>query len=358
MPAKVGDELTRITLDDVARAAGVSRTTASESLNGKGRVAAATREAVRAAAERLGFQADPLARRLASGRCDSLIGLFALHLDLDVVSRKIQALQRLLSEQGYIAPIYAYGISVDEEVVDHELLLRNLRRQRPRAIVCSTWGLHDKTLNELRYFQEEGGTLVCYDAPIDLACDAVLFDREHNTYLAARHLLELGHRRLGFYGNSRRPLPGKRRYPDRFVGFKKALREFGLEVTPEWMFTGDDCEAAGARLAEQYLSLPEQPTGMCIVNDHIAAAFITQMYRHGLRVPEDVSVVGHDNTPVACFGSIVPITTVSQPVETIAENVVRLLSTRMADTAPCAPRTVHVQGELILRESTAPPNVT
>jgi DNA-binding LacI/PurR family transcriptional regulator len=288
---------------------------------------------------------------LATGGTNKSIALFSLYLDLGVMTRKLQLLQRNLHDRGYNAPIHAFGTDVGSKDVNQAALLRNLRSLRPRAIVLSTMKLNDEAVDEVRQYIKKGGHVVAYDVPVDLECDKVLFDRNQNTYTAARHLLDLGHREIGFYVGSW-PVAGNN---PRLAGLKTALSEFNAPLLEEWLDFANNIEwhpdeDLGVQLAKFYLSLKKRPTAMCIVNDMMAAAFINTVRAHGLQVPEDVSVIGHDDFPfIKTFG----LTTVSHPVRTIANEVVQLLMNRLEDSYAGSPITQTVHGELCLRQSTA-----
>jgi DNA-binding LacI/PurR family transcriptional regulator len=233
--------------------------------------------------------------------------------------------------------------------------MRDIRMQRPRAVVCATAGVCPEALAELRQFQEEGGlaACICYGSPAPIECDQVILDEEDNTYQSAQHLLSLGHRRLGFYKVG----PARHEGP-RAVGFRRALTEFRAEYNPAWHFYGGaiaDQEESGAMIAQQWAALPadHRPTGMCIVNDQTAQGFIVGVQLLGLRVPEDVSVVGHDDQPSARFGRI-PLTTVSHPVAELVNLFVSSLRERLGGYAG-PPRQAVVKGKLIVRDSTMPP---
>jgi DNA-binding LacI/PurR family transcriptional regulator len=333
-----------VTLMDVALASGTSKGTASRALRDHGYVAAETRAAVLEAAKKLGFQANPHARRLSNGRCHDTIGLFALGLDSGVGIKKLQMVQHLLSARGFDVPVYAY-IEGSNLVVDEVELLRALCLQRPRAIVWGPSAMTATAVEELQRYQDSGGIVLSYDHSTPLACDQVLFDRRDNTYQAARHLLELGHRKVGFYNvHTINPV--------RLEGFEKALQEFGLKMNGNWLFSGGIDEDGGAHLAQLYLEMPEseRPTALCVVNDASAAAFIAEVGRQGIRVPEDVSIVGHDDLPVAKYSPL-RISTVSHPVEEITRHVVELLCSRLENSRPSSPQTIVVKGSLVARES-------
>lgn len=333
------------TLQDIADLLGMHKSTVSLALSGKGNLSLATRERIRLAAEKLGYVPDPLAQRLAGGGQNALVCLYSSVLDVGLATEKILLIQKALNSKALDVPIYTGAAQVGQ-----------LRRLRPRAILCSAQQSDPAVFTELRRYQEGGGIVVCYDTPVPLECDQVLFDREDNAYRAARHLLEQGHRKLGV-GMSllSGPMVGTLSDPQspRLSGFQRALAEFGVPFRQEWYFRTTTYERGGAELAQQFLALRERPTALCIVNDYAALACMAELARAGVRVPEEVSVVGHDNRPIAEYCPV-PLTAASQPVERIAAAVVERLTARLAgESGP--PKQLVIQGELIERDSVAPP---
>jgi DNA-binding LacI/PurR family transcriptional regulator len=171
-------------------------------------------------------------------------------------------------------------------------------------------------------------------------------------------LVEQGHERIGFFSAS------QSHDPNRLRGLKRALREAGLAWNDEMSFFGHHyqkpgeipfSEQLGQRMGAHFCTMdPKQrPTAMCITDDYVAVAFVAEVMRNGLRVPHDVSVVGHDDLPVAAYACAVPLTTVSQPVEAIARETVGLLTSRLNGEYSGVARRVVVQGELVVRQSTA-----
>jgi DNA-binding LacI/PurR family transcriptional regulator len=278
-------------------------------------------------------------------------------------------LQTLLTQRGYRVATHVCRGEYNQPAADlHAAVMSNLRLQSPQGIICSTADLaadSKDALRELQLYCEGGGFAVTYDAPtsLDIGCDQVLFDREHNTYTATRHLLELGHRQIVFYGGWDTPAP------QRLQGYVRALSEFGLSAQSDWILPGHEISAqsphlaapnfneeSGARLAEMFLALQPRPTAACITNDAVAVAFITGLLRRGVRVPEEVSVIGQDNLPVGEYSSFVPLTTVSQPAKEITEHVVELMMQRIHGEISGPPRHITLTGDLVLRNSTAPPS--
>ncbi|BCM93513.1 HTH-type transcriptional repressor CytR [Abditibacteriota bacterium] len=339
-----------MTIEDLAKKIGVSRSLVSMAFTGNGRISPQTRERILQSARELGYSPNPHAQNLARGHSKNTIGLFSLGLDFGIITQKIKIIQGLLAGKGFDVPLYAYGSFKDDEIIHQASLIGTLCRQQPRAIVCSTRALEPAALSELEQYQQAGGIVVGYDYHIDLKCDQILLDREDNTYQTAKYLLELGHRKLGlFMAGARKPCG------ERHNGFERALREYQIQSNIDWMCNGPTDEAGGVALAEQFLNLKQRPTGICIVNDRVASAFVNEVQRAGLRIPTDLSVICHDNHPVAgCC--IVPLTTNTHPAQEIAESVVEMLCSRLDGVYTGEARQKTLRGSLIVRQSTNVPS--
>ncbi len=348
------------TIHDVAGALGMHKSTVSLALSGKGNLSAATRQRVLTVARELGYEPNPLAQRLAHGHSNSLVCVFSGTLDVGLATEKILLIQRALDERSLEAPIYTRPEPAGDGGQSQAAQVKQLCRQRPRAILCAAQMVGPAVFRELEAYQRAGGIVVSYDIPVPLACDQVIFDRQDNAYQAARHLLERGHRQIGIgMSNTTEWFSGAPDVPQtyRLEGFRRALDEFGVPVRREWLFANPTYEKGGAEMARRFLQMKERPTGLCIVNDYVALAFMVEIMRAGVRVPEDVSIVSHDDQPIAAYCPV-PLTSVSQPVEAIARAVVELLMDRIEGRAGDAPRTVTIRGELVQRQSVAAPTVS
>ena len=342
------------TIQDIAEALGVNKSTVSQGLSGKGTLSAAMRARVMTAAHEIGYRPHPLAQRLARGRSSTLVCITAGSLDVGLGTSKILMVQKELAARSFEVPIYACPALSGEDGKAAADQIQQLCRQMPLAIICMGASLHPDALPELEAYQDAGGIVVNFDLEVALDCDQVVFDREDNAYRAARHLLELGHRKIAMTntrGNSARPIPTPQSF--RFLGFQRALAEFGVSVHPEWVFQNEPYEEGGEELARNFLALKERPTGICIVNDYVALAFMSDLLRAGVRVPEEVSIVSHDNQRIASHCPV-PLTSVAHPAQEIAHAVVQLLIQRI-EGYDGPPRTITLHGELVRRQSVAPP---
>jgi LacI family transcriptional regulator len=360
------------TLQDVAGALGMHKSTVSLALSGKGTISAETRRRVLSVARELGYEPNILAQRLAHGQGTTMVCIFSGVLDVGLATEKILLIQKALAARSLEVPIYtccdpvsaAGAVEVvpggEDDGESQAAQVRQLCRQRPRAVVCAAQRVHPAVFRELEAYRRGGGIVVAYDTPVPLECDQVVFDREDNGYRAARRLLDAGHRRIGV-GMSLGPgaagnAGGVQDY--RMRGFRRALDEAGVPFRDDWFFRNATYEKGGAEMARQFLSLPpaDRPTALAVVNDYVALAFMVEVMRAGVRIPADLSVVGHDDQPIAAYCPV-PLTSMTQPVDRIAREVVDLLLTRVNGDVPAdAPaRVVRVAGELVERQSVAAP---
>ena len=345
------------TIQDVAEALGMHKSTVSLALSGKGNISAQTRARVLAATQELGYEPNPLAQRLANGHRNPMVCIFSGVLDVGLSTEKILTIQKEMSARSFEAPIYTCPEPAGGADTSQADLLKSLCRQRPQAIICAAPMLDPDVFGELTSYIGSGGTVVSYDVPVPLPCDQVVFDREDNAYQAARFLLRHGHRRLGIGMSDTAPwLSGKTEggpQSFRLRGFRRALEESGVPVRDEWCFRTAAYERGGAELARRFLQMADRPTGLCIVNDYVALAFMVEVMRAGVRIPEDLSIVGHDDQPIAPYCPV-PLTSASHPAREIAQAVVALLLDRLGGSRQ-PPQTVVIRGEMVARGSVAAP---
>jgi LacI family transcriptional regulator len=340
------------TMQDVARAVGVTPMTVSYALSGKRKISNETREAILQAARELNFEPNMMAQRLRKGRCEKTIGFFSLDVDLSSRTRQLQIIQAELSDLGYTVPVYAYGYRGRDVVANQLELINTLISQRPRAIICNTSGVLPPVLERLQNFVDEGGIAVCYGFSLfaDVDCDQVVYAEGETFYDATKHLLDLGHRDIGFFNvGYRKPGGEMMRHVER------AMQEVGATIREEWLFPNDGTltyEEHGELLGKMFLEQRKRPTGMVMANDYAAVAFMATLVQNGVRIPQDVSVVGHNNDSIAPFG-VVPLTTTANPIAEVADAVIDLLQSRIVEDYQGEPRRITVPGTSIIRQSTA-----
>jgi DNA-binding LacI/PurR family transcriptional regulator len=317
----------RVTLNTIAEAVGVSRTTVSNAYNRPDQLAPELRDRILGTARELGYCGpDPAARRLRSGRRDA-VGL----LVSDGLSRTftdpasmmlLQGIARATEDAGVALVLVPERDGVRDAVVDAFCLL-SLAAEHPSVAAA----------------RERGVPLVVVDGPRIDGHAFVGSEDRRGARLAVEHLLALGHRRFALLATSAVHL-------DRLAGYREALEAAGIEwaAVPRHELS-DDLPERGLEGARRALAADPRPTALVAATDQLALGALQAAREAGLRVPDDVSVVGFDDVPAAAW-SRPALTTVRRPLFEKGEVAGRLLS------GGAAGREVILPVELVVRGST------
>lgn len=336
----------RATRDDVAARAGVSSATVSYVVNNGPRpVAAETRARVLAAIADLGYHPDNIARSLRA-RQTHVLGLVLP----DSANLFFAELARRLERQ---TAAHGYGLLLcnSQEDVEREAIhLAALRDQRVDGIVLIAADAPGENIPALL----DGIPVVALDrVPAGWSGDSVRTDARQGGALAMRHLLTLGHQRIGFIHGPLRLAHAR----ERLEGGLLALREAGMPSHPAWQCPSEFDFAGGWSAARSLLTLSERPTALCCSNDAIAVGALAGLHALGLRVPHDVSVTGFDDVPLAAF-AIPALTTVTQPYDAMAAAALATLLERVGEAtaggSELPPRRQTLEIGLVVRGSTGP----
>ncbi len=337
-----------VTIQDVARAAGVSAMTVSRVVNGEKNVRESTREAVLDAVQRLNYSPNTAARSLAAGEATH-IGLLYSNPSAAYLSQfLVGALEGARRTGSHLLIEACEGESADEQA----------EATRRFALTNVEGVILPPPLSESKPVQAEleAAGISVVSVAMGLAPEGSLNVRIDDFGAATamtRHLIELGHRRIGFIAGH----PGHIASIERLRGFKACLTDFGLDPNDAAIEQGYFTYRSGLSAAERLLSRENRPTAIFASNDDMAAATVNVAHRWGLHVPDDVSVVGFDDTAPATI--VWPeLTTVRQPVAAMAEAALHLLlgdlKARRVGGSPPATELV-LDHELIVRESCGPP---
>lgn len=327
-------------IEDVARSAGVSIATVSRALRGLPDVAPSTRDRVLAAAAELNYVASPFAARLASGRT-ATVGVVVPFVNRWFFAEVIATVEAALRLAGF------------------DLLLYNLGDQSGRARFFDVMPMRKRVdavlVVSLVLSDEEFAALATLDCPVGLlgieraGCVSTRIDDIAAARLAVDYLLTLGHRRIALVG-------GDTDDPMRFTpplyrreGYGAALREAGIEPDPQLERLGYFTVEGGTAAAEQLLGLAEPPTAIFAEADEMAFGVLRAVRRAGMRVPDDVAVIGFDDQANA---ALMDLSTVHQPVAEQALDVTTRLLAVLASGGDAEPATVVLPTEVVVRGST------
>lgn len=331
-------------LHDVARAAGVSLATASRAINNAYGVSATTRRKVLAVVEELDFVASPEAERLARG-ATGRIALVVPHIERWYFGEMVAGIERELSAAGLDILLY----HVDGPEDRRDFFTRLPARRKVDACVVVAFPLAEEERKRLEVMgvaiAAAGGQFADYPF---VSVDDYAAGRS-----AVDHLLGLGHRRIAMIASSEPNVPGWPVNNQRARAYRDALQEAGLTVDPglvreiEWSVRNAD------RAMHDLLAEGDPPTAVYAHSDELALGVMHALRGAGLRVPEDVSVVGIDDHPIAEF---LDLTTVRQPVREQGVRAARMIIESVQGTGrEAAPSSVLLPTELVVRGSTAEP---
>lgn len=335
-------------IKDVARTVGVSTATVSRALRGLPRVSEETRVRVLQVAAELDYVASPSAAGLASGQTKS-IGVVVPFVTRWFYAGVVQGAEQLLREAGYDLLLYNLGGDRDAR---HRVFQTHLLRKRVDAVLVLS----------LTPTEEEMAALAKLDRPVAVVgatvpgWSSVRIDDDEAARIAMRHLLELGHTRIGYIGGSLEDQLDFAAPLDRLQGYRRTMAENGLEVAPSWEAVGDFTVRGGLAAMRLLLEADPRPTAVFAASDEMAVGAVHAAREAGLRVPDDVSVIGVDDHEMAEFFDL---STVAQPVQEQGRLAAQLLLDALAEQsdgrpAPCA---LTVPTRLVVRGTTAPVRV-
>jgi DNA-binding LacI/PurR family transcriptional regulator len=350
-----GQETKRATIDDVARLAGVSRSTVSNALNQRrGRLAKATADRIQAAATALRYVPDGLARQLKRGHAE-MIGLIVPSVANPFWGEFVRAVEEAALRRKFGVLVGSSERSLQRE----RAYMETMYQQGIRTMV---FGSSPVSVDHLAAAAGRGLYIVAFDRRLykgdSARIDCVSVDNIRGSTMAVKALLDLGHRRIGFISGPIKTASRK----DRFAGYRSTLASAGIELERSWVWEGakesafGDPEGAALGRAGAFALMTQQNpvTAIIAINDIYALGAYAGVRAAGLRVPDDVSIVGFDDI---VFANLVEpaLTTVRQPVRLMAEAAVDRLVVRLREGEEGAPLRMEFLPELVMRASAAPP---
>jgi LacI family transcriptional regulator len=327
---------------DVARLAGVSTATVSRALNSPAQVDPVTRQRVLDAAARLRYVPHGAARTLRSHR-SKMIGAVVPSFDYALYARTTSALQRRLDERGY-------SLVLAEHHYDLAAELRVAGQLVQHGVDAFVFVGLDHAPNLFALLEDYGRPYVLTWGVDPLEQHpSVGFDNRAATHAVTRHLLDLGHRRIGLLSA---PVEGNDRARARGEGVRAALSEHGLALAPECVQYAAISLSAAQEAMARLLAVPEPPTAVVATNDVFAVGAMLTCREAGVRIPQDLSVTGVDNTDLGATQTP-GLTSVRTPIIDIGRAAADQLVARLEGEPYNAFQSFPV--EIVHRGSTAPP---
>jgi len=328
---------------DIAKRAGVSTATVSRTINGVPTVAPQLAKRVWKTIDELGYYPNTQARALVSGRTKTF-GLIVSEITNPFFPTVIQVFEHLALQHGYEILLSSTG----HDPQRMKVAVRRMIERRVDGVAILTFGMEESLLEDLRL---RNVPLAFIDVgPARPGVINIRIDYEHGITQAVQHLSALGHEKIAFVAGPARVKSAVAR-KQAFVG---AMRQLGLKVERRFLVTGDHTSNGGMVALQSLLSLQTRPTAVLCSNDLTAIGVMRHAHQAGLKVPEDLSVIGFDNIWLSDF-LVPPLTTVQMSQTELAEVAFHALLTE-AQREEHPPEGSHytLTTSLLLRSSTAP----
>jgi DNA-binding LacI/PurR family transcriptional regulator len=332
------------TIYDVAAKAGVSIATVSKVINNTGRIGDKTKKNVLKVMEEIKYQPSVVASAL-TGKHTNTIGL----LIPDIANSFFAEMARSIEDRGHELGFSVVMCNTDNEPEKEAQYLKWLQRKSVDGIILGTGIQNDVTLNEL-IEQKIPTALIARDMP-SLSVDTVLVDDFVGGYKATSHLISLGHQDIAFIVGNLNNLSEK----ERLRGYKQALQEAEVKVDEKNIVSGNLSIEDAKGTMKDLLKSAKRPTAVFALNDLLAIGAIQGAKECGLSIPDDLSVVGFDNTILATINDP-PLTTIAQPIQDMGRQVIDLLIQEI-EGKKAAKRRVVLLPELVVRKTTKSPVV-
>ncbi|MGQ9632040.1 MAG: LacI family DNA-binding transcriptional regulator [bacterium] len=337
-------EFKRVTIRDIAGEAGVSPSTVSRALNDSGYVGERTRKRIMEVVRRTNYHPDISARSLRTRRTH-IIALGVTDISNPYsnpyTAELARGVQDFAERRDYIVALF----NTDGVLEKERKLIRTVLRSRFDGLIFFP---HEVGAGDMRPLKDSDIPFVLFDARPDVPeGDVVVTDDRKGGYTATKHLISLGHSRIGFVGFQVNALDA------RLQGYKDALSESGLPVEEGLIFVAGRTIAkrSGQEAIRYLLGLKSPPTAIFAVNDIVAIEAMVEAKKMGLKIPEDLAIVGFDNIYEASI-TTPRLSTIAHPTYNMGSLATQILLQRIEGGGPPQRQKVVIEPDLVVREST------
>jgi LacI family transcriptional regulator len=321
------------TIQDIAKLAGVTKTTVSRVLNNRPDVNPATRQRILQIINEQAFIPSIPAAGLASGR-RQLIGMLIPSFTWPLIPELMRGVAKVIEQTSYELVLYSIN-DTDLKRDRSEVINRVLATQLTAGLLAIFPGPASKDLTRLYH---QGFPVVIVDDQLEQTTPWVGVDNTTGAYMVVRHLVQLGHRRIAHIAGPREYLASL----DRYNGYRQALLEAAIPLDPELVQEGDFLSPTGRACAGKLFQLPQQkrPTAIFAATDEMAYGVLAAAEEHGIAIPQDVALVGFDDDEPSVHVRP-PLTTIRQPYYEMGAQGLTLLLSLLDPTKSATTRGMH-----------------
>ena len=327
----------KVNIQDIAQKANVSISTVSRVLNEGASVREAKRTAVLQAMAELDYQPNMAAQALAGGQTKT-VGVITQDISNPFYDAILRGIRQGLEGSGFF-PIFADGRW--QATKEQKAILTLLARRVDALIILG--GCSSEEV--LQQFGEQVSLIIIGRDLPSLAGQCLPLDDFEGAYKATQYLIELGHQRIAHIAG----ILSHQDAVERQAGYEQAMTDFGLELDPELIIEGDYLEQSGVLAVEMLFTRARPFSAIFAANDQMAYGALLGLFRRGIRVPDDVSIIGFDDQRTSAY-IIPPLTTIRQPAIEIGETAAQVILHWLKDKPYEIPK---FSAELVVRESVA-----
>jgi LacI family transcriptional regulator len=331
-----------VTIYDIAKRLDLSPATISRGLQDHPAIKKDTRKKIKEAAAKMGYQHNMFARNLRSKKTNT-IGIIIPRLDSYFMSTVISGMEKIVNLKGY-----NLIISQSQETFTKEIASANtMYNSRVDGLLVSL-AYNTENIEHFDSMLKKRIPVIFFDRVVEHPkCTNIIIDNSRAGYDATKHLLDQGCKRIVYIGGNLK----RNVYADRLRGYKMALEENRVKFSEELLIVNDLNEQGGTDAAQQILKMPVRPDGIFAANDTSAVACLQELKRSGIRVPEEIAIVGFNNDPISRI--IEPnLTTINYPGYEMGEIAANTLINEINNT-PSSLNTLVLRHQLIVRQSSA-----
>ena len=331
-----------ITIYDIAKALSLSPATVSRGLKDHPAINIKTRKRIMDTAKEMGYRSNSFASNLRMQKTNT-IGIIVHELKSQFITSVLSGIEKVMTEAGYDLIIGHSSETYRKEAAN----AHNLFHKRVDGLIASL-AFDTKDMDHFDPFVQKGIPIVFFDRVEEFPYGTrVIIDNVRAGYEATAHLAAQGCRRIAHITANL----GRNVYAGRLKGYKQALVDYGLPFEPNLLLVNDLSETAALRSARQILSMQSRPDGVFATNDFFAALFLQTLKEGGLRVPEDIAIVGFNNDAISKITQP-KLTTINYPGEEMGEQAARCLLENLAGVSSArSTDTIIIRSELIIRDS-------
>lgn len=337
----------RVSIKDIAIAAGVSHSTVSRALSDSPLVSDETKARIQRLAEEMGYSPNSLARSLVTRRTNT-VGVVVTTITDPFIAEVVQGIEATAHDHGYTVILSSSGAMPEREIAAVEML----RSKRVDAVIVTSSRIGALYLDHLERIGVPIVLINNHNEESGRYTFTVSVDNCHGGHLATEHLLQLGHQRIGYV-----TAPADHSSDlDRMTGYRQALAAGGIEPDPALIVSGNGRADGGERALAALMAIEELPTAVFCYNDMTAVGLMHAARQAGLSVPQDIAVAGFDDIPFATY-VYPPLTTIAQPKYEMGQMAMKMSLSLINigeadDEMEGGLSNVLVRGKLIVRAST------